>query len=188
MFDLANPPKLAPKPKSIWMLKDIDPADLAVAVAGDFSENIINPMDYLYFWHDLDTMNIARWALRLGYKLEDIRDISKHEMVKLVDKELMKMFPQYKGDDYKVRYELMGFLFYPFSIFKMHESFLIIEHRTILPSDYKTEEELKQELKRRIGFDIYDRYRYSKGFTWVRILPYLNEDGTYGFVPSEPIL
>ena len=188
MFDLKNPPKLAPKPKSIWMLDDIDPEDLTVAVAGDFSEGLINPMDYLYFWHDIDTLNVARWALRLGYKLDDIKDITKYEMMELVDKALMKMFPQYKGDDKILRYDLVGFLFYPFSTFKNHPHFLTIEHKTFVPTWFKDENELKDELRRRVGFDIYDYFKYMRGFTWVRILPYPIDDETFGFVRSEPIV
>lgn len=146
---------------SFWYVKNLDPSDLAVAVAGDICEGFVNPWDYLPFYGYWDKLSKTRECLRLGFPIEDVKDYNVSEMNDLIDKWLASYVPDYiKGDarcrdfNLKVRY------FFPFAMCNQ-DTCLYVDHSTmtIYPKD---ENELKEALMNHFHCYSFDRWMFNR--------------------------
>ncbi len=66
-----------------WELFDLDNTDLAVIVAGDICEGVINFKDYLQYFDHFEYMTLFRFCLLLGYENKELDRKSAKELFAL---------------------------------------------------------------------------------------------------------
>lgn len=139
-----------------WDLPDLDPTDLAVAVAGDLCERRINPYDYIPYCGAWNRLNLIRPCLALGREIDEIRDLNDSQLLKLIDSDLAAKVPEHVIGDARSRaYYLKTRCFLPFAACNPHDC-LEVNHTTMFPFPEDLDE-LANKLM--IHFDFY-QYKF----------------------------
>lgn len=141
--------------KDIWSLYGLDNSDLAVIMACDLSEKVIDPCEYLKYVDDFERMTLVRFCLLLHAHPKDLVGLSKDELYDLRDKLLKQLFNFFDPNNEKKRRFLLQVIQKP--IAKWGIGCLHIERCTCNVCDNM--EIMREALKEHLGFEIYRSYR-----------------------------
>lgn len=142
------------EPRDIWEILKLDNSDLAVILACDLTEGLINPCDYLIYTDDFERMTLVRFCLLLHAKPESLADLSNDELYTLRDKLLKEMFDFFDPSNEHRRRFLLQVIQKPISIWGI--GCLHITHCSCeICMDMDV---MRERLKQHLQFELYRPY------------------------------
>lgn len=146
---------------AFWDLPDLDPTDLAVAVAGDICEGRIEPYDYIPYCGAWDRLNLVRQSLALGRDISELTDLNDSQLLELIDSDLTKRVPEHvPGDPRSRAYYLKTRFFMPFAACNPRDC-LGVNHTTMFPFPDDPKELIDKLM---VHFDFYRYQRWLMNY------------------------
>lgn len=101
--------------KNFWDASWRDNTDLAVIVAGDMCERLIDIRDYLQFYDNLDLLTLMRQCLLLDADIKDIQHLPWQQVIDLRTELLQRRYDFFKSGDEEQQNYLLQLIQYPFA-------------------------------------------------------------------------